>query len=121
MQYGRLRFVLIIALLVSNLLVGVLSLYFLRSMDRRYGELFVRSVAPINSLRTLTREISLVQRLARRAVDPANETAWADLLPLLADASEGARGHAQETIHLDMLRESRHHASIDRIRSSDYG
>ena len=75
MQFGRLRFVLILALLASNLLVGVLSLYFLRSMDQRYAALLDRSVPPINNLRTLTRELSIVQRLARRSVDPANETA----------------------------------------------
>jgi hypothetical protein len=58
MQFGRLRFVLILALLASNLLVGVRSLFFLRSMNQRYTTLLERSVSPINGLRTLTRELS---------------------------------------------------------------
>jgi len=115
MQFGRLRFVLIIALLASNLLVGVLSLLFLRSMDRRYGALLESSVAPINSLRTLTRELSTVQRLARRAVDPDNETAWEGLLPQMAEASDAALLHAQKIARMDTFRDTRHHASIDRI------
>ncbi|MDI1320272.1 MAG: MCP four helix bundle domain-containing protein [bacterium] len=115
MQFGRLRFVLILALLASNLLVGVLSLFFLRSMDQRYGALFDRSVAPINSLRTLTRELSSVQRLARRAVDPDNETAWAGLLPQMDEASNAVLVHALEISRADLFRETRHHTVLGRI------
>ena len=119
MQFGRLRFVLIFALLASNLLVGVLSLFFLRSMDQRYGALFDRSVAPINNLRTLTRELSGVQRIARRAVDPDNETAWAELLPQMDEASNAALAHALEVTRADLFRDTRHHAIIARI-AKDY-
>ncbi len=119
MKFGRLRFVLILALLASNLLVGVLSLFFLRSMDQRYGALFDRSVAPINSLRTLTRELSAVQRLARRVVDPDNETAWAELLPQMDDASNSALAHALDVTRLDLFRETRHHTDIARV-SKEY-
>jgi hypothetical protein len=96
MQFGRLRFVLILALLASNLLVGVLSLLFLRSVDQRYAALLDRSVPLINNLRTLTRELSGVQRLARRISDPKNEAAWAPLLAQMDAASESAKAHAIE-------------------------
>lgn len=115
MQFGRLRFVLILALLASNLLVGVLSLYFLRSMDQRYATLFDRSVPPINNLRTLTRELSIVQRLARRSVDPANETAWAELLPQMDQTSNDVVVRAQEIARMAPFKDSRHHAAIDQI------
>src|SRR5258708_39557279 len=91
MQFGRLRFVLILALLASNLLVGVLSLLFLRSMEQRYAALFDRSLPLINNLRTLTRELSVVQRLARRISDPKYESAWASLLTLMHHASDNAK------------------------------
>jgi hypothetical protein len=112
MQFGRLRFVLILALLASNLLVGVLSLFFLRSMDQRYAALLDRSVPAINSLRTLTRELSAVQRFARRAVDPDNEAAWKDLLPQMDDTSNTALVHALEISRLDSVKDTRHAAIV---------
>src|SRR5882762_4845709 len=108
MQFGRLRFILILALLASNLLVGVFSLFFLRSMEQRYAALFDRSVPLINNLRTLTRELSGVQRLARRISDPKNETAWAALLTQMADASDSAKTHAFEISAMESLKDSRH-------------
>jgi hypothetical protein len=108
MKFGRLRFVLILALLASNLLVGVLSLLFLRSMEQRYAQLFDRSVPLINNLRTLTRELGAVQRLARRVSDPKNETAWEALLPQMAEGSRNARAHALEISSMDSLKDSRH-------------
>lgn len=108
MKFGRLRFVLILALLASNLLVGVLSLLFLRSMEQRYAALFDRSVPLINNLRTLTRELGAVQRLARRVSDPKNEAAWAALLPQMAEGSRKARTHALEISGMDSLKDSRH-------------
>ncbi len=112
MQFGRLRFVLILALLASNLLVGVLSLYFLRSMDERYGTLLDRSVAPINNLRTLTRELSVVQRLARRVVDPDHEPGWTELVTQMDDASNNALAHGAEISRMQLFAETRHHAII---------
>jgi hypothetical protein len=114
MQFGRLRFVLILALLASNLLVGVLSLLFLRSMEQRYVALLDRSVPLINNLRTLTRELGAVQRLARRISDPKNEVAWAELLPQMADFSTVARNHALEISAMDSLKDSRHVAALTR-------
>lgn len=112
MKFGRLRFVLILALLASNLLVGVLSLLFLRSMDQRYAALFDRSVPLINNLRTLTRELGAVQRLARRVSDPKNEAAWEALLPQMAEGSKNARTHALEISGMATLKDSRHVASM---------
>jgi hypothetical protein len=115
MKFGRLRFVLILALLASNLLVGVLSLLFLRSMEQRYATLFDRSVPLINNLRTLTRELGAVQRLARRVSDPKNEPAWAALLPQMADGSGSARTHAIEISGMASLKDSRHVAALERF------
>lgn len=114
MQFGRLRFVLILALLASNLLVGVLSLLFLRSMEERYAALFDRSVPLINNLRTLTRELGAVQRLARRISDPKNEQAWATLLPQMANSSASAKTHALEISVMDSLKDSRHVLALDK-------
>lgn len=105
MQFGRLRFILILALLASNLLVGVVSLFFLRSLEQRYTALFERSVPLINNLRTLTRELSTVQRLVRRISDPQHEPAWAALLPQMVAASDKARAHAQEISGMEALKE----------------
>jgi hypothetical protein len=112
MKFGRLRFVLILALLASNLLVGVLSLLFLRSMEQRYAALFDRSVPLINNLRTLTRELGAVQRLARRISDPKNEAAWAALLPQMAEGSRLARTHAAEITGMGSLKDSPHAAPM---------
>jgi hypothetical protein len=112
MKFGRLRFVLILALLASNLLVGVLSLLFLRSMDQRYAALFDGSVPLINNLRTLTRELGAVQRLARRISDPKNEAAWAALLPQMAEGSRIARTHALEITGMGTLKDGPHMASL---------
>ena len=119
MHFGRLRFVLILALLASNLLVGVLSLFFLRSMDQRYSALLDRSVPLLNNLRTLTRELGGVQRLARRISDPDNETAWAALLPQMGAESHSARLHAHEVSAMDLLRDTRHVTALARI-SQEY-
>ncbi len=114
MQFGRLRFILILALLASNLLVGVLSLFFLRSMEQRYAALFDRSVPLINNLRTLTRELGGVQRMARRISDPKNELAWATLLPQMADGSDSAKAHALDISGMASLKDSKHVLALDR-------
>lgn len=119
MQSGRLRFLLILALLASNLLVGVLSLAFLHAMDQRYATLLDRSVRPINGLRTLTRELSVVQRLARRLVDPANESAWKDLIGQMDDLSNAAKAHARELAAMDLFKDTPHVAAIGKI-SGEY-
>src|SRR3954468_9932897 len=108
MKFGRLRFVVFLALLASNLLIGVVSLLYLRSMEQRYASLFDRSAPLVNHLRTLTRELGSVQRLARRISDPSNEAAWAELLPQMADGSKRAHQHALEITGMDALIQSQH-------------
>lgn len=108
----RVRFWLVVTLLVSNLAVGILSLFFLRSVNERYALLFERSIPVVNNLRTLTRELSFVQRLARRIVDPENEPAWKDLVPQMGDASVKARAHALDISDAELFRNTPHAAAI---------
>ncbi len=114
MKFGRLRFVLFLALLASNLLIGVVSLLYLRSMEQRYTALFEGSVPLVNHLRTLTRELSTVQRLARRISDPKNETDWAKLLPQMTADSKQAHRHALEITSMGSLAGSVHAGVISR-------
>lgn len=116
---SRLKFWLMIGLLVSNLAVGLLSLYVLRSVNQGYTSLLDRSVPTLNALRTLTRELSGVQRLARRIVDPDNERAWADLLPQMRDSSDVAKAHALDLSTVEALAGSPLRATIERL-SRDY-
>ena len=78
---------LVVGLLIANLAVGILSQFFLRSVNQRYALLFERSIPVVNNLRTLTRELGLVQRLARRVADPAHEPAWKELPAQMDDTS----------------------------------
>lgn len=119
---GRLKFWLTIGLLVSNLAVGVLSLYVLRSVNRRYSQLIERSVPALNNLRTLSRELSTVQRLARRIVDPDNERSWADLLPQMDDTSNLALNHGRDLARAEAFSETNLPANLVRLaREYDAG
>lgn len=109
---ARVRFWLVAILLVTNLAVGVLSLFFLRSVNQRYALLFERSIPVATSLRTLTRELGATQRLARRVADPAREMAWKDLPPQLGDAATRARVHALDISGADLIKETPHGAAI---------
>lgn len=84
---ARVKFWLTIGLLISNLTVGLLSLYVLRSVNRRYSQVIELGVPAMNNLRTLTRELSTVQRLARRIVDPEKEQNWGALVVQMDDTS----------------------------------
>src|SRR3954466_12780949 len=108
----RVRFWLVVGLLVSNLAVGILSLFFLRSVNQRYALLFERSIPVVNNLRTLTRELGAVQRMARRIVDPDNEPNWKELSPQMDDFSTKARVHALEISNADLFRETPHSGAI---------
>ena len=112
MIFNRLKFILIVALLASNLLVGALSLYYLDSLNERYAALFDRSVPLINSLRTLTRELGAVQRMARRVIDPSSEVAWKDLVQQLDDGSSSARAHARVLSAMDLFKGTRINAGL---------
>lgn len=116
----RVRFWLVVGLLVSNLGVGILSLFFLRSVNQRYALLFERSIPVVNNLRTLTRELGTVQRLARRVVDPAGEPAWKDLPPQMEDASTKSRAHALEISSAELFKGTPHvSAIVDMSRDYD--
>lgn len=108
----RVRFWIVVTLLVSNLAVGILSLFFLRSVNQRYALLFERSIPVVNSMRTLTRELGTVQRLARRIVDPKNEPAWKDLSPQMSDTSTKARARALDLSDAELFRDTAHAAAI---------
>jgi hypothetical protein len=84
-------------------------------MDERYSSLLNRSIPVINNLRTLTRELSAVQRLARRTVDPDNETAWAGLLPQMDETSNAALVHALEISRMELFKDTRHATAIARF------
>lgn len=116
---GRLKFWLVVGLLASNLAVGVLSLYSLNSISERYASLLDRSVPLINSLRTLTRELSAVQRNARRVIDPESEPAWRQLLQQMDETSNLARARAMDVSGMDLLRDTHHVAAIRQV-SKDY-
>ena len=68
----RVRFMLVVGLLIANLAVGILSLFFLRSVNQRYALLFERSIPVVNNLRTLTRELGMVQRSGARSGSPVS-------------------------------------------------
>jgi hypothetical protein len=103
----RIKFWLLIGLLVSNLAVGLLSLRFLNSIGDRYVSVYDRSVPFLNHLRTLTRELSQVQRLARRVVDPKTEPSWTQLVQQLDETSNRARLHAGEIGGMELIRSTR--------------
>jgi len=116
----RVRFWLVVGLLISNLGVGILSLFFLRSVNQRYALLFERSIPVVNNLRTLTRELGAVQRLARRVVDPSHEPAWKELPPLMADTSTRAHAHALDISNAELFKTTPHvSAIVDMSRDYD--
>ena len=115
----RVRFWLVVGLLISNLGVGILSLFFLRSVNQRYALLFERSIPVVNNLRTLTRELGTVQRLARRVVDPASEPAWKELPPQMDDASTRSRAHALDISNAELFKGTTHASAIVEM-SRDY-
>ena len=56
----------LVALLFSNLVLGILSFVFIRDIDQRYGQLLDRSLPLLNEVRSLSWEITLVQRSINR-------------------------------------------------------
>ena len=108
----RVRFWLVVGLLLSNLAVGILSLFFLRSVNQRYAVLFERSIPVVNNLRTLTRELGSVQRLARRIVDPDNEPNWKALSPMMDDISAKTRVHALDISNAELFKDTPHAGAI---------
>jgi hypothetical protein len=112
MDFRRFSIWLVVCLLVSNLAVGTLSLVFLKKVNERYAVLFAHSIPVVNNLRTLTKEMSYVQRLARRIVDPANEPTWKELLPQMAEANAKVRGLAGTISQAELFSATEHAAAI---------
>ena len=108
----RVRFWLVVGLLVSNLAVGILSLFFLRSVNQRYAILFERSIPVVNSLRTLTRELGAVQRQARLIADPANESGRKELSPLMDELSTKTKLHALDLSSAELFKATPHAGAI---------
>jgi hypothetical protein len=121
MRRSPLRFWILATLLAANLVVGVLSLYFIRSVNERYATLFEDGAPAIYNLRTLTREVTGVQRLARRITSPEYEPGWAELVPQMAEASErlDTRVHNVGVMHI--FKDTAHPAAIRTIRGEYAG
>ena len=119
MPRSSIRFWILAGLLATNLVVGVLSLYFLRSVNQRYAALFEGGAPAIYSLRTLTREVTGVQRLARRIVTPAHEPAWRDLLPEMTQARNQVDARIQEVRTFTIFQGTEHPAAV-LAASEDY-
>ncbi len=56
----------LVALLASNLVIGVLSFSFIQQLDNRYGQLLNNSLPLLNQVRTLSWEVTQVQRSINR-------------------------------------------------------
>ena len=108
----RVRFWLVVGLLVSNLAVGILSLFFLRSVNQRYAVLFERSIPVVNNLRTLTRELGSVQRMARRITDAEKGPDGKELAPVMDDLSTKARVHALDISNAELFKDTPHAGAI---------
>jgi hypothetical protein len=108
MLFNRLKSWLVVGLLVSNLAVGLLSLFYLNSINERYASLIDTNVPLINRLRTLTRELGNVQRYARRVVGPVDDREWASLVEEMDAASNTVRAHAAELSRVELFKDTRH-------------
>lgn len=64
----RIKFWLLLILLASNIGLGAVGLYALRALDANYTELLSRGLPSLENLRTLTRDLSAVQRASLRAM-----------------------------------------------------
>ena len=92
----RLKF-LVVILIVSNLLLGCVSAYLLRTVDRNYSVLIDRSFPRMNELRQLTKETVSMQRHVLAALVASDSVTREDSLQKLE--STGAR----QKIHLKGL------------------
>ncbi|MBI3885223.1 MAG: MCP four helix bundle domain-containing protein [Opitutae bacterium] len=112
MLLHRLKFLLIVALLVSNLLAGILGIYYLQTLNRRYAALLESRVPLLDHLRTLTRELGAVQRLALRVTGPVRDPHWPELVRLLDETSNNAKTHATEIALMESVRETRSRSAL---------
>jgi len=112
MLQSRLKFWSLIGLLTANLAVGVISLYFLRSVNQRYAVQFESSVPVLNSLHTLSRELNGVQRLARQISDVETKSSAGDLLLQMDELGDSAKAHALGLSHRDLIKDTEEAAAI---------
>ena len=112
MLHSRTRFWFIVGLLATNLMVGIVGLYFLRSVNERYASLFERGVPVIYNLRTLTREIYSVQRFARQISTPETAEVPLHLVPQMNETSDRVRQHAEDIANNELLRNTPHQRAI---------
>lgn len=82
---GRLR-IFVVILMVSNLLLGGLSVYLLRSLDDSYSNLIDRNFPLMNALRKLTKETISMQRQVLAALIATDQAGRADPLQKLEEA-----------------------------------
>ncbi|HET7537582.1 MAG TPA: MCP four helix bundle domain-containing protein [Candidatus Didemnitutus sp.] len=113
------RFWVIASLLVANLAVGVVSLYFLRGVNAHYAGLFEHGIPVVNSLRTLTREQTALQRAARVASESQDESDFNELLAQIESSIGRVRDHATGISTAALLRGTKH-ADALLVASRDY-
>jgi hypothetical protein len=116
---SSLRYWVIAALLAANLVVGVVSLYFSRAVNDRYAALFEDGVPAIYQLRMLTREVTGVQRLARRIITPEHEPGWSELPARMSEARALLAGRVRDVSALEIFRGTPHAEAI-RAASREY-
>jgi hypothetical protein len=114
------RFWILAGLLAANLVAGVLSLYFVRSINQRYAELFEHGAPAIYDLRRLTREVTGVQRFARRLISPEYEKAWDSLMPEMEAAGGQLAQRSRDVGAMVIFQDTAHPAAIDGV-SREYG
>jgi len=112
---SSIRYWILAGLLAANLIVGVLSLYFVRSVNQRYADLFEHGAPVIYDLRTLTREVTGVQRLARRILSPEHEMAWSGLVPEMEAARNQLDARVQEISAISIFGGTPYPAEIQAI------
>ncbi len=89
----RIKIWLLVILLASNVGLGAVGLYALRSLDANYAELLTRGLPSLEKLRTLTRDLSSAQRASLRAISattaPEREEHLAALTNLMSAVDAG--------------------------------
>lgn len=77
---ARLKFWVLVILLISNVAVGGAAIFFLRQLDQKYSELVATGLPALNALRALTRDASALQRASLRATVTTDAAARGDEL-----------------------------------------
>ncbi len=115
----RFKFWLIVGLLIANLAIGIVSLYFLRSVNARYAGLFEHGIPVINSLRTLAREQTALQRSARLITESQDDAHLNDLVTQMDHAGDRLWVHVTDLSATALLKDTKHAEAL-RQASQDY-